>query len=167
MQLAAWRAGHKTECKHLKACASAQTKSTGQSTNQPTEAQAVGGGGSAAEAAYNPSDFQRPYPASDGLKKGKQGKKGKPNGTQVAASSTSYLPTKKDFTDGDCAICLDVLTPPPVRLPCGHHYCAGCVQSLRAHGVSQACPTCRAPLPREADELNDEASRKFVVVCST
>ena len=57
-----------------------------------------------------------------------------------------------------CLICLE---PPrePTRLPCGHSFCTGCVSALRAKGVSQACPHCRAPLPPGPEKLFELAVR--------
>ena len=53
----------------------------------------------------------------------------------------------------DCAICLDTLLQPQT-MPCGHHFCRGCVASMRKHGVGeeQMCPLCRGPMP-DAERL--------------
>ena len=57
-----------------------------------------------------------------------------------------------------CLICLE---PPhePTVLPCGHSFCTGCVSELRAKGVSDSCPACRAPLPPGREKLWDLAMR--------
>ena len=57
-----------------------------------------------------------------------------------------------------CLICLE---PPhePTVLPCGHSFCTGCVSELRAKGVSDSCPACRAPLPPSPEKLWDLAFR--------
>ena len=44
-------------------------------------------------------------------------------------------------------------------LPCGHSFCAGCVVELRAKGVSETCPLCRAPLPPGPEKLFELAER--------
>ena len=57
-----------------------------------------------------------------------------------------------------CLICLE---PPhePMRLPCGHSFCTGCVSELRSKGVSETCPLCRAPLPPGPEKLYELAER--------
>ena len=57
-----------------------------------------------------------------------------------------------------CLVCLE---PPrePTVLPCGHSFCTGCVSELRAKGVSDSCPACRAPLPPGPEKLYDLAFR--------
>ena len=56
--------------------------------------------------------------------------------------------------EGDCAICLDKLRQPRT-LPCGHIFCATCLESLHQHNgtqtvdgsaVSTRCPLCRGAL---------------------
>ena len=65
-----------------------------------------------------------------------------------------------------CLICLE---PPhePTVLPCGHSFCTGCVSELRAKGVSDSCPACRAPLPPGAEKLWDLAFRVWKKLRST
>ena len=60
-----------------------------------------------------------------------------------------------------CLICLE---PPhePTVLPCGHSFCTGCVSELRAKGVSDSCPACRAPLPPSPEKLWDLALRVWL-----
>ena len=38
-------------------------------------------------------------------------------------------------------------------MPCGHAFCTACVVELRAKGVSDTCPLCRAPLPPGPEKL--------------
>ena len=57
-----------------------------------------------------------------------------------------------------CLICLEPPTN-PTTLPCGHAFCTSCVAELRAKGVSDACPLCRAPLPPGKQKLFDLAIR--------
>ena len=65
-----------------------------------------------------------------------------------------------------CLICLE---PPhePTVLPCGHSFCTGCVSELRAKGVSDSCPACRAPLPPGAEKLWDLAFRVWRKIRNT
>ena len=71
-------------------------------------------------------------------------------------------------TGGDeslCAICLEMLTPTTTcTLPCTHSFHGACVTSLRAYGVAQACPMCRATLPPGPDQLFFDATRRFVAL---
>ena len=49
--------------------------------------------------------------------------------------------------DSECPICMETFEE-PLRLPCSHTFCRGCLRSLRC----QTCPTCRADLPVEFRE---------------
>ena len=64
-----------------------------------------------------------------------------------------------------CPICLDELSGGGVLvLPCAHTFHAACVAGLRAFGVSQVCPLCRADLPPCPDQLCDAACRRYFVL---
>ena len=64
----------------------------------------------------------------------------------AAAHAQQKRECKAAFEADECLICLE---PPnePTTLPCGHAFCMACVAELRAKGVSETCPLCRAPLP--------------------
>ena len=54
-------------------------------------------------------------------------------------------------TEKTCAICLED-SQDPLRLPCGHSFCDGCLDEWRSrYGVEEEmrrrCPTCRAKIP--------------------
>ena len=67
--------------------------------------------------------------------------------------------------DGDCPICLCKFVD-PVRLPCGHHLCAGCLKELRKYRHLQVstCPTCRGVFPPSPQALFDSVGWKYVDV---
>ena len=68
-------------------------------------------------------------------------------------------------TEEKCAICQDMLTgSSSTTLPCTHVFHGTCVAELRKFGVEQACPLCRIPLPPGNEKLNEEATRRFVVI---
>jgi hypothetical protein len=58
-------------------------------------------------------------------------------------------PTNADC-DMTCAICLEEVMKNPVKLPCGHRFCAACSEKWRSKYDSQSqrkCPTCRSSVP--------------------
>lgn len=75
--------------------------------------------------------------------------------------------------DGDCAVykelrCsihLDLLggNGAPVTLPCGHSYCAGCIEPILASGSTRCCPDCRCPIRLTSGELNPTVAIKAIV----
>jgi len=71
--------------------------------------------------------------------------------------------TETAFNHADCVICLEPLTQEAsCLLPCRHSFHVACVAGLRAAGVSQACPMCRAALPPGPDQLCDEATWRYI-----
>ena len=61
-------------------------------------------------------------------------------GQPVAVTDTSEL------RESECPVCLDEFEQ-PVKLPCSHVMCCGCLKQLRESNVGTACPMCRAKLP--------------------
>jgi len=84
--------------------------------------------------------------------------------------NTTNLYAKGVVDDEACAICLDPLlsltrqTGAQCSLPCGHSFHGACVAGLRAFGVTQACPLCRADLPPGPERLYEQACRKYVAL---
>ena len=59
-----------------------------------------------------------------------------------------------DKSSRNCAICLEnVSVAISCTLHCFHTFHIKCVKSLRALNVTQTCPTCRAQLPRDLENL--------------
>ena len=85
-----------------------------------------------------------------GRAKGTKGKKGgKKARTGAPRRQRVSTPIGVAFGEGDvCTICC-FPHQTPVRLPCGHLFCAACLRALRASGAdaSDACPNCRGKLP--------------------
>ena len=50
-------------------------------------------------------------------------------------------------------------------MPCGHAFCTECVVELRAKGVSETCPLCRACLPPAPEKLYELAERVHMKLC--
>ena len=63
----------------------------------------------------------------------------------------------------ECSVCSDLFLE-PVTAPCGHSFCTGCVAELRAKGVSETCPLCRAPLPPGPEKLYELGYRVFAKI---
>ena len=60
-------------------------------------------------------------------------------------------PDEAGVTDRTCGVCLEDSTD-PLNLPCGHSFCAGCLNEWRSrYGVDEEmrrkCPICRARIP--------------------
>ena len=68
---------------------------------------------------------------------------------------------KKAVETAKCMICFDSLRD-PTTLPCGHSFCTGCLAELRAKGVSDSCPLCRAPLPPGREKLFELGARVWL-----
>ena len=65
----------------------------------------------------------------------------------------------------ECSICLEPLSRGVVcLLPCKHAFHSDCVRELRAVGIAQACPMCRAELPPGPERLLEEGCRRYIVV---
>ena len=47
-----------------------------------------------------------------------------------------------------CVICHDKLPTKPKSLPCGHHYCSGCIDAWLE--VNNNCPICRSPQEQQS-----------------
>ena len=77
-----------------------------------------------------------------------------------AADAKLRRDSQKAIEADQCLICLEPPTE-PTSLPCGHTFCTGCVSELRAKGVADACPLCRAPLPPGMEKLFDLAYRAW------
>ena len=72
---------------------------------------------------------------------------------------------KAAAAEEECIICLDSLNKAPItKLKCTHVFHAECVEELRKFGVKQACPLCRSPLPAGPEQLNEEATRRYLVI---
>jgi len=66
--------------------------------------------------------------------------------------------------DDECAICYEDMKAPR-KLPCGHWFCARCIDQLCEHQVLAVCPKCRARLDHpDGGELFELAGWKYVAV---
>jgi len=75
------------------------------------------------------------------------------------AASSAEIAGKK------CAICLNSLTHASTyTLPCTHEFHTACVEELSVWGINQACPLCRTPLPNEAENICEDATRLYVKI---
>ena len=86
----------------------------------------------------------------------------------MGAPTSEPQSTAKTIKDEkECAICLDSLSQEDgsvQALPCGHFFHGSCVEGLRARGVAKVCPLCRADLPPGADQMFEDATRRYFVV---
>ena len=71
------------------------------------------------------------------------------NACAVKKADEALKGKAKDDCKFICAVCLEECPRLPLRIlaPCGHGFCAACVEAHKAvQGPSIACPTCRAPV---------------------
>jgi len=62
-------------------------------------------------------------------------------------------------------ICLDQLTESTAcTTDCAHAFHSACITELQKFGVIQACPLCRPPIPSGPKKLNEEATRRYMVL---
>ncbi len=54
-----------------------------------------------------------------------------------------------------CGICLSTVSD-PVRTPCSHGFCRGCITGYLKHSGTNACPECKAPCTRRSLETFSE-----------
>ena len=91
-----------------------------------------------------------------------------------AAAASKSLVTPSATTDrrdgaadrcdrAECAICLEFLDEAPTQtLKCSHTFHVTCVNELRARGVQQTCPICRADLPPSPEKMFADGSSIFI-----
>uniref|UniRef100_A0A8C3RH94 RING-type domain-containing protein n=1 Tax=Cyanoderma ruficeps TaxID=181631 RepID=A0A8C3RH94_9PASS len=61
---------------------------------------------------------------------------------------------------GNCAICQDTWDDVASALPCGHHFCQGCV--LQWEQINPVCPLCRRPIG--IVRFSDNAGKSLEIV---
>ena len=81
----------------------------------------------------------------------------------AAAQAQQDRLCKRAHEAEQCLICLESPVQ-PTTLPCGHAFCTACVGELRAKGVSDACPLCRAPLPPGPEKLWELGFRVYAKI---
>ena len=70
---------------------------------------------------------------------------------QRAMDLLTQLSNKLDLLDTECSFCYESVSfREPLRAPCGHVYCAACVQTWLGGG-NDTCPSCRRPNLRMQD----------------
>ncbi|TRZ09936.1 hypothetical protein HGM15179_017171 [Zosterops borbonicus] len=60
---------------------------------------------------------------------------------------------------GNCVICQDTWDDVASTLPCGHHFCQGCI--LQWAQINPVCPLCRRPI--ETVRFSDDAEREIMI----